>query len=78
MSAWAGIGGRRILEETEIDRLLSRCPVIMQIKLNEFGMNGWTLVSLSLDNMTDPRLIFKKQPPRRSSNDRVQTCASGW
>lgn len=32
----------------------------MQTKLNEFGMNGWELVSVSMGNMTEPRLIFKK------------------
>jgi uncharacterized membrane protein len=32
----------------------------MQMKLNEFGMNGWELVSVSMGNMTEPRLIFKK------------------
>lgn len=32
----------------------------MQTKLNEFGMSGWELVSVSMGNMTEPRLIFKK------------------
>jgi len=32
----------------------------MQMKLNEFGMNGWELVSVSMGDMTEPRLIFKK------------------
>jgi hypothetical protein len=32
----------------------------MQSKLNEFGMSGWELVSVSMGNMTEPRLIFKK------------------
>jgi hypothetical protein len=32
----------------------------MQIKLNEFGANGWELVAVSMGNMTEPRLIFKK------------------
>lgn len=32
----------------------------MQMKLNEFGMSGWELVSVSMGNMTEPRLIFKK------------------
>ena len=32
----------------------------MQTTLNEFGMNGWELVSVSMGNMTEPRLIFKK------------------
>jgi hypothetical protein len=32
----------------------------MQTKLNEFGMNGWELVAVSMGNMTEPRLIFKK------------------
>lgn len=32
----------------------------MQTKLNEFGANGWELVSVSMGNMTEPRLIFKK------------------
>jgi hypothetical protein len=32
----------------------------MQTKLNEFGMNGWELVSVSMGNMTEPRLIFKR------------------
>ena len=32
----------------------------MQMKLNEFGMNGRELVSVSMGNMTEPRLIFKK------------------
>jgi len=32
----------------------------MQSKLNEFGANGWELVTVSMGNMTEPRLIFKK------------------
>lgn len=32
----------------------------MQTKLNEFGMGGWELVAVSMGNMTEPRLIFKK------------------
>ena len=32
----------------------------MQMKLNEFGSNGWELVAVSMGNMTEPRLIFKK------------------
>lgn len=32
----------------------------MQTKLNEFGANGWELVAVSMGNMTEPRLIFKK------------------
>jgi len=32
----------------------------MQTKLNEFGMNGWELVAVSMGNMTEPRMIFKK------------------
>jgi len=32
----------------------------MQTKLNEFGMSGWELVAVSMGNMTEPRLIFKK------------------
>jgi hypothetical protein len=32
----------------------------MQTKLNEYGMSGWELVSVSMGNMTEPRLIFKK------------------
>ncbi|HKT35182.1 MAG TPA: hypothetical protein VJR03_10160 [Nitrospira sp.] len=32
----------------------------MQTKLNEFGMSGWELVSVSMGNMTEPRLIFKR------------------
>ena len=32
----------------------------MQTKLNEFGSNGWELVAVSMGNMTEPRLIFKK------------------
>ena len=32
----------------------------MQMKLNEFGANGWELVAVSMGNMTEPRLIFKK------------------
>ena len=32
----------------------------MQTTLNEFGANGWELVSVSMGNMTEPRLIFKK------------------
>ena len=32
----------------------------MQSKLNEFGSNGWELVAVSMGNMTEPRLIFKK------------------
>ncbi len=33
---------------------------IMQTKLNEFGASGWELVAVSMGNMTEPRLIFKK------------------
>lgn len=32
----------------------------MQSTLNEFGTNGWELVAVSMGNMTEPRLIFKK------------------
>ena len=32
----------------------------MQSKLNEFGANGWELVAVSMGNMTEPRLIFKR------------------
>lgn len=32
----------------------------MQTRLNEFGADGWELVSVSMGNMTEPRLIFKK------------------
>ncbi len=32
----------------------------MQTLLNEFGANGWELVAVSMGNMTEPRLIFKK------------------
>ncbi len=32
----------------------------MQTKLNEFGAGGWELVSVSMGDMTEPRLIFKK------------------
>ena len=32
----------------------------MQTMLNEFGGNGWELVAVSMGNMTEPRLIFKK------------------
>ncbi|MDE3040883.1 MAG: hypothetical protein KGJ82_09940 [Nitrospirota bacterium] len=32
----------------------------MQTVLNEFGANGWELVTVSMGNMTEPRLIFKK------------------
>ena len=32
----------------------------MQTMLNEFGSNGWELVAVSMGNMTEPRLIFKK------------------
>ncbi|MEP6935845.1 MAG: hypothetical protein ABI988_18220 [Nitrospirota bacterium] len=32
----------------------------MQAKLNEFGAGGWELVSVSMGDMTEPRLIFKK------------------
>jgi hypothetical protein len=32
----------------------------MQIKLNEFGANGWELVAVPMGSMTEPRLIFKK------------------
>jgi hypothetical protein len=32
----------------------------MQTRLNEFGMSGWELVAVSMGNMTEPRLIFKK------------------
>jgi hypothetical protein len=32
----------------------------MQTMLNEFGSSGWELVTVSMGNMTEPRLIFKK------------------
>ena len=32
----------------------------MQTKLDEFGASGWELVAVSMGNMTEPRLIFKK------------------
>ena len=32
----------------------------MQTRLNEFGSSGWELVVVSMGNMTEPRLIFKK------------------
>ena len=32
----------------------------MQTMLNEIGANGWELVAVSMGNMTEPRLIFKK------------------
>ncbi len=32
----------------------------MQTTLNEFGANGWELAAVSMGNMTEPRLIFKK------------------
>ncbi len=32
----------------------------MQTMLNEFGASGWELVAVSMGNMTEPRLIFKK------------------
>ena len=32
----------------------------MQSRLNEFGSGGWELVAVSMGNMTEPRLIFKK------------------
>jgi hypothetical protein len=32
----------------------------MQTTLNEFGAGGWELVAVSMGDMTEPRLIFKK------------------
>jgi hypothetical protein len=32
----------------------------IQTKLNEFGSNGWELVAVSMGDMTEPRLIFKR------------------
>jgi hypothetical protein len=32
----------------------------MQTVLNEQGASGWELVMVSMGNMTEPRLIFKK------------------
>jgi hypothetical protein len=32
----------------------------MQSILNEHGANGWELVTVSMGDMTEPRLIFKK------------------
>ena len=32
----------------------------MQTILNEHGGDGWELVAVSMGNMTEPRLIFKK------------------
>lgn len=38
----------------------------MQTKLNEVGSNGWELVAVSMGEMTEPRLIFKKESVRSS------------
>lgn len=32
----------------------------MQTILNEYGASGWELVVVSMGDMTEPRLIFKK------------------
>jgi hypothetical protein len=32
----------------------------MQTVLNEFGASGWELVAVSMRDMTEPRMIFKK------------------
>lgn len=32
----------------------------MQTKLNEFGAAGWEVVTVSMDELTEPRLICKK------------------
>jgi hypothetical protein len=32
----------------------------MQTALYEFGARGWELVAVSMGEMTEPRLIFKK------------------
>lgn len=32
----------------------------MQTILNEYGSSGWELVVVSMGDMTEPRLIFKK------------------
>jgi hypothetical protein len=32
----------------------------IQTKLNEFGSSGWELVAVSMGDMTEPRLIFKR------------------
>jgi len=32
----------------------------MQTILNEYGANGWELVVVSMGDLTEPRLIFKK------------------
>ena len=32
----------------------------MQTKMNEFGASGWELVAVSMGDMTEPRLVFKK------------------
>lgn len=32
----------------------------MQTKLNELGASGWELVAVSMGDMTEPRMIFKK------------------
>jgi hypothetical protein len=32
----------------------------MQTILNEYGASGWELVTVSMGDMTEPRLIFKK------------------
>jgi hypothetical protein len=32
----------------------------MQAVLNEYGTSGWELVAVSMGDMTEPRLIFKK------------------
>ncbi|MCS6897176.1 MAG: hypothetical protein NZM29_04320 [Nitrospira sp.] len=33
----------------------------LQTKSNEFGAAGWELVTVSMGNMTEPRLTCKKQ-----------------
>lgn len=32
----------------------------MQTALNELGASGWELVTVSMGDMTEPRMIFKK------------------
>jgi hypothetical protein len=32
----------------------------MQTVLNDYGAGGWELVTVSMGDMTEPRLIFKK------------------
>jgi hypothetical protein len=51
---------RHALENTKRSDPVELSRQNMQSVLNEFGAGGWELEAVSMGNMTEPRLIFKK------------------